>query len=335
VPNNPAIEEEQLKAFIDIDSFVLTIPPIVVESGGDGGGGGGPEVTKTVRPRERTGPFHLTAAVSEGAFIQVFEAIRDHTTFDITIEPRNIFGPVSAGAHLRFHLENGSVNFGADNTVQIDELDIDWEQLSVTLALNIPEICIPPFKVCVPVLGCTPQFCVFEGENDVSLTLAIPAVFTSEVSIKLRPAVYYGTSTAGNSWIIQLEPVGPVDIDIIDVSATIGEILDNAIGDALDDLGLVGEILDAAVDAIKALLDIGDDIQEWIKDLVFDSLGIELGIDNLLFDWLTDNFKILDLEDPVEVLPADGALIPVRIPLEFIGAQVNKDELIIEVDVEA
>jgi hypothetical protein len=333
VPNNPALEEEQLKTFIDLQSFVLQVPPIVVEAGGDGGGNGGPDITKTVRPRTRSGPFHLTAAVSEGAFIQVFEAIRDHTTFDITIEPRSILGPVSAGAHLRFHLENGNINFGDDNTVQIDELDIDWEDLRVTLAINIPEICIPPFQICTPI-GCTPQFCVFEGENDVSLTLVIPAIFTSEVSIKLRPQVYYGISAAGNRWIIKLEPVGPVDIDIIDVSASIGEILDNAIGDALDELGLLGDILDKAVEAIKDILDIGDDIQEWIKDLVFDTLGIELGIDNLLFDFFTDNFKILDLEDPVEVLPADGALIPVRIPFEFIGARVNNAELIIEVDVE-
>jgi hypothetical protein len=157
------------------------------------------------------------------------------------------------------------------------------------------------------------------------------------VSIDLRPKVYYGISAAGNKWIVQLEPIGPVDIDIIDISDTIGDILDDAIQAAIDALGLPGvveEILDTIIDTIRDLLDIGDDIQEWIKDLVFDKLGIELGIDNLLFKFFTDEFKILDLPDPVEALEEDVPLIPVKIPIEFMSARVNMDEMIIEADME-
>jgi len=332
VPNNPAIEENQLKAFINLDQFSIDIPPIVVEEGGEG-----PEITNTERPRSRTGPPHLTAAISKDTFIRVFESIRDHTTFDITVAPRAIIGNVvKAGARFVFHLDNGSVSFGADNTIKIDELDIKWDVLLVNLIIDLPKLCIPPFEICIPGVGCTPQVCVFEGENDVSLPLSIPAIFTTEVSIDLRPNVYYGISPAGNKWIIQLEPIGPVDIDVIDVSDTIGDILDDAIEAALAALGLpseVQDVLDSIVDTIRDLLDIGDDVQEWIKDLVFDALGIELGIDNLLFKFFTDEFKILDLDDPVEVLEEEAPLIPVKIPIEFIAARVNEREMIIEADV--
>jgi len=333
VPHNPAIEENQLKAFINLDEFHLDIPPIVVEEGGEE-----PEITNTVRPRSSAGPFDLTAAISKESFIRFFESIRDHTTFDITVTPRAIIGNfVKAGGKFVFHLDNGSINFGANNTVQISELDIKWHVLQINLIIDLPKICIPPFEICVPGLGCTPQVCVFEGENDISLPLNIPAIFTSEVSIDLRPKVYYGISSAGNKWIIQLEPIGPVDIDIIDISDTIGDILDDAIQAAIDALDLpsvVEEILDTIIDTIRDLLDIGDDVQEWIKDLVFDKLGIGLGIDNLLFKFFTDEFKVLDLPDPVEVLEEDAPLIPVRIPIEFIAARVNEHEMIVEADVE-
>jgi hypothetical protein len=332
VPNNPAIEENQLKSFINMDQFNLTVPPIVVKEGG-----GGPAITKTVRARSSTGPFDLTAALSKGTFIRLFQAIRDHSTFDITVTPRTIFGPVKASGKFVFHLDNGAIDFGADNTVRIKELAIKWDVLQVNLSVNLPEICIPPFKICVPFLGCTPQVCVFEGENDIVIPLNIPGIFTSEVSMNLRPKVYYGTSSAGNKWIVQLEPIGPVDLDIISVSDTIGDLLEDAIEAALGGLGLPDEILDILdwiVDRIRDLLDIGDDVQEWIKRVVFEALGIELGIDNLLVKLFTDEFQVLDLDDPVEVLEQDSPLIPVQIPIEFVGARVNQQEMIIEADVE-
>ena len=333
VPNNPAIEEDQLKAFINLDELSLNIPPIVVEEDGEE-----PEITKTEPSRSSTGPFDLTAAISKETFIRFFETVRDNTSFDITVAPRSIIGDVvKAEARIVFHLDNGSIDFGDDNTIKINELDIVWDVLQVTLTVDLPEICIPPIVICVPVLGCTPQVCVFQGQNDITLPLNIPAIFTTEVSIDLRPKVYYGISPAENKWLIQLEPIGPVDIDIIDISETIGDILDDAIEAALDALGLpsvVEDILDSIVDIIRDLLDIGDDVQEWIRELVFDILGIELGIENLLFKFFTDEFQILDLDDPVEVLPEDAPLIPVKIPIEFIAAKVNEDEMIIEADVE-
>jgi hypothetical protein len=70
VPNNPAIEENQIKTFINLDQIDINI----TTDGGGGGGSGGGSVTRTTRPRTRTGTFDLTAAVSANALEKIFDA---------------------------------------------------------------------------------------------------------------------------------------------------------------------------------------------------------------------------------------------------------------------
>ncbi len=344
-PNNPAFEQDQMKAFINLDEFDVDIPQIVVEEGGDDAPEEPePEFNKTIRPRVRTGPAHLTAALSEDVFVRVFNSLRDNTTFDIKVEKRNVISSfLKADAHVKFHLDGGNIDFKNTNIIAIDELDIKWDKLQVKLYIDLPKICLPPFKICapdwVPFVGgeCTPQWCFFEGENDITIPINLPTAFTSELSMDLRPKVYYGTNPAGNKWLVELDLHGPVDIDIIDISDTIGDLIDDAIEFVVDALGLpdvVEDAFDIVSDAIRAILDFGDDVGEWFKDLVFDALGIELGIDNLLVKLFADKFDLLKIDDPMEVMPADGPEIPVRIPIEYVGARVNDKEMIIEADIQ-
>jgi hypothetical protein len=64
VPDNPAIEDDQLKLFVDIDHIDLALSLSGLGGGSTGGGG---KVARTVRNRTRKGKFDLTAAVSEKA----------------------------------------------------------------------------------------------------------------------------------------------------------------------------------------------------------------------------------------------------------------------------
>ncbi|MEM6806486.1 MAG: hypothetical protein AAF696_34120, partial [Bacteroidota bacterium] len=267
----------------------------------------------------------------------IFNTIKDQTTFDIQVPPREIasgfLGRVSLEARIRFHLENGEINFQNNNTISIDELDIDWDQLSIRFNFDIREVCTP--RICIPLLGCTPQWCIFESDSDFSIPLSIPAIFTSEISANLRPKVYYSVGDQ-NIWQIFLDPVGPVDLDLIDVADTIGDLLDNAIKNLVDSLGLPGiveDILGALADVIRSLLDIADDVGEWIADLIFNTLGISFSIEQIIANWLANKSPIFSLEDPVEVLPAEGDLIPVKVPIQYIGAAVNSDELALSVDI--
>jgi hypothetical protein len=82
VPHNPAVEDNQFKAFINLDNISLNLPP--PDNGGGGSGSGGGTVTRTTKPRTRTGTFDLTAAVSSGAFSKIFTAIVKGFKFEKT-----------------------------------------------------------------------------------------------------------------------------------------------------------------------------------------------------------------------------------------------------------
>ncbi|MDF9796660.1 hypothetical protein OKW21_001923 [Catalinimonas alkaloidigena] len=337
VANNPAIEENQLKLFMDVEDIDLNIPPIVI--GDDEDESESPEITRTTKNRVRTGPAHITAALSEDLFSRIFRTIQDTTNFQISGE-RTIadggLGKVVAEFDVRFHLDNGSVNFANNNTINIDELDIKWDKLSVKFKFDIREICTP--KVCIPFTDiCTPQWCIFESDSDFDISLNIPTIFTSEVSITASPKVYYGTAPV-TQWLLYLDP-GPIDIDIIDVSDTIGDILDNAIEAIVDALNLpdiVEDVLGVFADVIRTLLDIGDDIGEWISDLIFNTFGISVGISELIAGNLADKSPLLKLPDPLVIMPAESgppALPAVGVPIEFLGAEVNADEMILTLDI--
>jgi hypothetical protein len=343
VPNNPAIEGNELKAFADVAAFTLNVPTITIGTGEDGDGGvPEPTFTMTQRARTRSGAAHLTAAIAERGFRDLFNAIRDHSTFHIAIPVRTLvdsaIGKVDAGADIRFHLAQGAVEFHSDNRVQIKELDIKWDKLQMTINVDLPKLCTP--KICL--FGvCTPQACFFESDADIPMTMNLPTAFTTEVSINLRPKVAYGISTSPLSsdiWVVKLDPVGSIDLDIIDVADTVGDLLDTMISNAVEALGLpsvVEDIAGSVADIIRGLLDVGDDVGEWLTEFIFDTLGVGVGVEELLLKLFADEIEITRLDNPIEVMPAEGALIPVAIPIDYVGARVNDDELILEIDLGA
>lgn len=332
LPNNPAIEEDQLKLFTELEHIELNIPPITI------GGGDEPSTpSRSVRARTRTGPSHLTAAISEGTFNRIFEVVRDTGDFKITVAPKSvsILGVTgSAGANIEFHLQNGTVQFQADHTIRIDELDIKWDRLDVTIGIDIPSLCFneciwTPFgDVCIN-LGC-----LFEGDPDFSFTIPLPTAFTTELSINAGLQTYYGTGTQ-NEWLVYITP-SRVDVDLIDIADTVGDLLDSLLDAAISALGLpdwADFLADGLVDLVRGLLDIPDDVGEWLQDLVFDTLGVDITIESYLTSWLADKSPIFRLPDPVEALPAEGPLIAVEIPIQYLNARVDADEMVIEVDV--
>jgi len=91
---------------------------------------------------------------------------------------------------------------------------------------------------------------------------------------------------------------------------------------------LVGSI----ADFIRFVLDIPDDIGEWLLDILTD-----LGIFNVLLaalnDFLTNLIPPLEIPDPVQALKADPPLIPVMLPIEFIGIKIDSNEMVIQGDI--
>jgi hypothetical protein len=125
---------------------------------------------------------HLTVAANENAFRALFNTLRDG--FEFEKSDSRSFGPFTAGYHVKLHLEGGTVDLRGDNTVKIEELDIKWDILDVTLGFDIPEICIGGWCIIPTPFGCAlrlPRWCVFDDNPDISVTLPLGG-FTSEIT---------------------------------------------------------------------------------------------------------------------------------------------------------
>ena len=149
-----------------------------------------------------------------------------------------------------------------------------------------------------------------------------------------------------NHWQLFIDPQF-IDVDIFDIADMVGDLLENAINAAIDNLlgflpgwarDLVKAIIGSAIDLVRAILDIGDDIQEWISDLLNVSFGILDFILQLIADYLANKSPIQLIEDPYPILPAadnpnPGApakIVPVKIPIRDLQVYNDDKEMVLQ-----
>jgi len=309
---------------------------------------------------------HLTIAANEKTFGKIFEAARDTFAFDES--DSGSFGPFTASYDIEAHLEGGSVDLRGDGTVLVDELDIKWDKIDLTLGLNIPQICVGGFCIIPTPFGCAlraPKLCVFSANPDISVKLPLGGI-TSELSVAGRLVTRYFVDPARpvgmndwdaqdtspplfNRWQIFLDPEF-VDIDPIDVADTVGDLLENAVDDAVDNIlgflpgwarKLIKGILGPIIDLIRDILDIPDDIQEWISDLLNVSFGLLDIIVQFVLEYFADKTPITYIEDPFPILeavanpkgPPPPMLVPVKVPIRDFKVFNTDTEMVIEANV--
>ena len=180
---------------------------------------------------------------------------------------------------------------------------------------------------------------------DVSIPLDLSGLLRSEVSLiaGLRTGYfvdparqswmdYIDAENAGvpNKWQVFIDPES-VDIDVFDIADIIGDLLEDAIDAAVDTLlgflpgwarDLVKAILGPLVDLVRDVLDLPDDIEEWLSDL----LGTSLGLLDVIVTAVLDHFlaePVFEFEDPYPILDAAGGLIPVKIPVADFDVHVT------------
>jgi hypothetical protein len=319
---------------------------------------------------------HLTVAANEKTFVKLFDTLRDNFQFEKSDSVS--FGQFTAAYHIKLHLEGGSVDLRSDNTIKIEELDIKWDILDLTLGFDIPEICIGGFCIIpIPFDGCAlefPEWCVFEDNPDIEVTLPLGG-FTSEItavaSLLTKYTVHPERLATMDAWDAQDTPASPttqtpfvksvanrwqifvdpqtLDIDPIDIADTVGDLLENLVEAAIDNLlfflpgfvkDIIKAILGSIIDLIRVILDIPDDIQEWISDLLNVSIGILNIVATVLADFFAAKFPILEIEDPYPMLPkADNPntpspdLVPVKIPILDLKVFNNDVEMVLEANV--
>lgn len=300
---------------------------------------------------------NLTIAVSENAFARSLDLLKSNCRLQSS--DSTTAGPLILGYNVDAGFENGTVDLGADGQVHVRELDWKWNSLAVSVGLDIPTVCTPRICVTLPFIGrrCTPSWCFFTGVPDVSVTLDIAPFVRQEISFSGSLAVRRFDVSAPpppppfpwmkvmedpdtDAWQIFLVPGAPIDIDLFDISDIVGDLLENALVNAVTALlpggalrSIVLAIIGSVVDVIRAILDFPDDFGEWLSDQLnfnFDLLGL---IAQFVVDVFGTFNALYSIADPYPVLEEANGLIPVRIPVGRPDIVINDDELILTTDI--
>ena len=319
---------------------------------------------------------HLTVAASEPAFKTMFDLLVKSIGWEKSDSAS--FGPFTAGYHIKGQLDGRSVDLRADNTIQIKELDIKWDILEVSLGLNIPKLCVGGGCINMPWPIpdiCLPEVCVFSDDPDVSISLDLASFVAQEVSFTASlVARYYDASlpapiidpcdmlrdvlsNAGlieplpthNQWHIFIDPQ-TVDIDLFDFPDIVGDLVENALTDAIVAIipggwvrDLILALIGGVADLIRFILDIPDEIDEWLSDLFNVSFGLFDFLVTLVLDVFGHCVPIQRIDDPFTILEEevstsvrlDGTpvtLVPVKVPIRNLSVLVNDLEMIVQAD---
>jgi len=263
--------------------------------------------------------------VSERAFKEVFN--RALPTPSLPFDGSTSIGPVWIGVDGAIHIEGaGDIDFEDGNTFLLEELDIAWEKLILRLGFDIPTLTIGRFCVLrmpddAPFLAgeCLWEFPggeIFGGAPDIgpltiNLNAIIPYVVT-EISGRFEiKLVKEGDKLAlkATAQSIDVDPISindtmgklPALIQAAIVAAAASYISSNPQAWLLDAaLGILG--FPSLTALLLDMLDIEDDVQEWLMDV----LNVSIGIQNIIYDVIIG--KVLDktvfkIPDPYEFIP--------------------------------
>ena len=298
---------------------------------------------------------HLTLAASEQAFVELFKLVRDG--FTLSKSDSASFGPFSASYSIALHLEKGSIHLNNDGTIEIDALDIVWDTLTLEVCFDFPGFTIPGFCIIPdPWNGCLVGIPDIHIGGPICIPLNLSGLVSeiSKVRAHLKAKYFVDPGRlpgwtdleadfAGkpNKWQVFIDP-DFVSVDPVDIPATIGNLFENLVEQAIENLlpgwlpGFIKDILMAflqpIVEIVKAILDVFDSVEDFLQDLLGEKLDFLGLIQTAVTDYFANKYPIYDFEDPFPIL-TDGPLIPVKIPLRNLKADVNSNEMIITGDI--
>ena len=284
----------------------------------------------------------------------LFRGVRDN--FKKTATNSVNLGPFTAGYDIDIRLQNGDILFNSDGTIKVDELDIVFNKFILSLSLDIPQFCTPggcvipnPFDGCLLDI---PSICIFENNPDIQISVDLSPFLRTEISLLFKALVKYGINVARpagihdldakllgvpNSWGIFLKSI-TADIDLFDIPDIVGDLVENALDAAVAALipaGAVRDVIMAIIgsvtDLLRDVLDIGDDLQEWLSDLIGVSLGLLDFLTNLIVNQATAN-PIFPLEDPIPIQSSTG-LNTLMLPVRDLSVSVDNDEMVLRASI--
>jgi hypothetical protein len=193
------------------------------------------------------------------------------------------------------------------------------------LGLILPQICIPPFQVCIdiPFLGtfCTPQLCITWPH--VAVGLSLPFAFNLDVSFGFR------VDDLGSQWGIDLlvDPFSP-RFDLTPMGPVIIAAIQNQVSSDLSSIPLIGGLVADLVNTVIGAF-------AGVVSAVIGAFGSLIDAVLSLLDLLnvTIPFTLLRFDKQQTFIPANvplGGDAPVNLTLAALGAQVLDHELVAE-----
>jgi hypothetical protein len=302
----------------------------------------------------------LTIAVSEAVCAKTLEVVVANFGLDVADEAD--FGGFIAGYDGRLVLKGGTLELRDDGTVRLRELDARWDKLDFTLGVTMPEVCFGGGFVDLPLGGTVhlPGIDIFSGDPSVSVTVDLAPLVKHELSLVASPLIQHfdpATTAIGKhcqqlhtaldiddtkpQWRVFCDPQ-TIDLDPFDFADTAGDLLEQPLTGAVDALlphGPVRDLILAAIgsvaDLLRTLLDIPDDVSEWLSDL----FNVSFGVFNLILQFVADFFgkcvSFFQLDDPYPMFPKTSELAAVMVPIQHLTATVSDVELVVTADIGA
>jgi hypothetical protein len=299
----------------------------------------------------------MTIAASAGAVEQLFDAARDHFTF--TKSDGGSFGPFSASYSVKLHLQEGSLTLHDDDTIEVQDLEIVWDTLKLTVCFDpLPNWCVGGFCIVPdPWNGCLVSFPGFCLPGPICAPLDLSGVVSEISELRARFVTKYYVDPARlpgwtdldaelnghpNQWRLFLDPTY-VLIDPIDFPATVANLLENAIEDAINNLipswvpdvakDILWAIIGPILSAVEDTLGIVGDVEDWLWHVLADLFTLPALIETAIADYFAEQNPIHLFDDPFKIMDAEPNLIPVKIPIRNLAATVNSHELVLRADV--
>lgn len=372
IENNPAVEDNQLKLFMDLVSLKLNEAIVIGPSGSSSPGSGfEPSTSKTKRTRPPGKEVSdLTVAISQATFSKIFgEMLNGGVTVDIE---RSRYGnsPLYIDYLVSASLKNGTISLQNDGKIQIRDLLISWDRLKFEINIDLPEISIPGFKTpAVVIFGQTiipeidfPGLELFGKNPDISIPIDLSGDFVSQVSVVLDPKIFYGIGNPSilncpNRWQFYVAPQLPIFILPIELNERLTSKIKNEIDSFFKIIffGLPDKTVKMIKDTlsnllpgpIKLILSDPDKFVESIVDTIVkdNNLGITSKLDKLLYDYFENRAPIFEIQDPFPVSfknPIGPAMttnnpigpdnINIPIPIAYLEVSVNSNEMLLEGD---
>lgn len=170
---------------------------------------------------------------------------------------------------------------------------------------------------------------------------ALPLLPSGTVNSIADALVPFVKGNLADKWQFFLHDVWH-NLDVIDIADTAANILRNLVDFIIDKIlapipsllrGIAKAILHPLIELVRAILDIPDDILEWLSSLLGTSLGLLDLIAQLIVNFIGSMVPVYQFETPYPFLDDGSGLIPVLVPVENLNITVNDDEFVLAADI--